>query len=177
MKMRLLVLVTLGLAAASAAPPQQALEFPSIPNFSRLNDQFFVGGQPPMEDLSRLKAKGIRAIVNLRHPAEYNAVEEEAKAKELGLRYFNIPVNPNDLQDSQVEQFLSITSDRHNLPVFIHCTMGVRVATFWMIRRVLVDSWKIEDAETEAQNMGLHNPILLGFAQSYIARHPKKGIK
>ncbi len=45
-----------------------------------------------------------------------------------------------------------------------------------MIRRVLVDDWRIEDAETEAQKMGLRNPILLEFAQSYIARHPKKGI-
>jgi uncharacterized protein (TIGR01244 family) len=177
MKVRLLVLLTLGLAVASAARQQQTLEFPSIPNFLKVNDQFFVGGQPPMGDLSRLKAEGIRAIVNLRQPAEYNAAEEEATAKALGLRYFNIPVNPADLQDSQVEQFLSITSDRHNLPVFIHCTMGVRVATFWMIRRALVDGWKIEDAETEAQNMGLHNPALLEFARNYIARHPKKGIK
>ena len=177
MKTHVLVVAMLWLAAGSAARPQQTLEFPSIPNFLRVNDKVFVGGQPPMEDLSRLKAKGIRAIVNLRQPTEYNAVEEEAKAKALRLRYFNIPVNPADLQDSQVEQFLSITSDRHNLPVFIHCTGGVRVAAFWMIRRVLVDGWKIEDAETEAQNMGLHNPILLAVSESYIARHPKKDIK
>ena len=143
----------------------------------RVSDQFYVGGQPAMEDLARLKAKGIRAIVNLRQPAEYNAAEEEAKAKELGLRYFNIPVNPAGLQDSQVEQFLKITSNRHNLPVFIHCTGGVRVAAFWMIRRVLVDGWKIEDAEAEAQKMGLRNPTLLEFARNYIARHPKKGVK
>lgn len=105
MKMRLLVLVILWLVAASATPPQQALEFPAIPNFSKVSDQFFVGGQPPMEDLSRLKAKGIRAIVNLRQPAEYNAAAEEATAKALGLRYFNIPVNPADLQDAQVSNF------------------------------------------------------------------------
>lgn len=177
MKIYVLALAMLGSAIMSVMQPQQTPEFPSIPNFLRVNDDFFVGGQPPMEDLSLLKAKGIRAIVNLRHPAEYNAAEEEAKVKELGLRYFNIPVNPSDLQDSQVQQFLSITSDRHNLPVFIHCTMGIRVATFWMIRRVVVDGWNIEDAETEARKMGLRNPVLLEFAKSYIARHPKKDIK
>jgi uncharacterized protein (TIGR01244 family) len=177
MKIYVLALATLGSAIISATQPQQAPEFPSIPNFLMVNDQFFVGGQPPMEDFARLKTKGIRVIVNLRHPAEYNAAEEEAKVKELGLRYFNIPVNPGDLRDAQVEQFLSITSDRHNLSVFIHCTMGVRVATFWMIRRVLVDGWKIEDAENEARNMGLRNPVLLEFAKGYIARHPKKDIK
>lgn len=175
MTMRLLVLVTLGFAVASAARPQQSTEFPSIPNFLKVDDRVFVGGQPPMEDLARLKAKGIRAVVNLRQPAEYNAAEEEAKAKEVGLRYFNIPVNPSGFQDSQVEQFLSITSDRHNLPVFIHCGGGVRVAAFWMIRRVLVDGWKIEEAEAEAQKMGLHSPILLAVSESYITRHPKNG--
>ncbi len=176
MKTHLLALATLLLAGGSATHAQQATEFPSIPNFLRVGDQVYIGGQPAMEDLARLKAKGIRAIVNLRHPAEYNAVEEEAKAMELGLRYFNIPVNPNDLQDSQVEQFLKITSDRQNLPIFIHCTKGVRVATFWMIRRVLVDGWKMENAETEARKIGLRNPTLLEFARNYIARHSKKGV-
>jgi len=174
MKTCLLVLATLLLAVGSAAHAQQAPEFASIPNFAQVGKQFYVGGQPAMDDLARLKTKGIGAIVNLRHPAEYNAAEEEAKAKELGLRYFNIPVNPAGIQDSQVEQFLKITSDRQNLPVFIHCTRGVRVAAFWMIRRVLVDGWKIEDAETEAQKMGLRNPALLEFARNYIAHHPQK---
>jgi uncharacterized protein (TIGR01244 family) len=177
MKMHLLVLATLLLAVGSTTHAQQVSEFPSIPNFVQVSEQFYVGGQPAMDDLARLKAKGIRAIVNLRHPAEYNSAEEAAKAKALGLRYFNIPVNPADLQDSQVEEFLRITSDRQNMPAFIHCTGGIRVAAFWMIRRVLVDGWKIEDAEAEAQRMGLRNPILLEFARNYIARHPKKAVK
>lgn len=170
MKTHLLILAAL-LAASATARAQQAPEFPSIPNFLQISDQVYVGGQPAMDDLSKLKAKGIRAIVNLRHPAEHNAAEEEAKAKELGLRYFNIPVNPADLKDAQVEEFLRITSDAQNRPTFIHCARGVRVAAFWMIRRVLVDGWKIADAEAEAQKMGLRNPSLLEFARNYIARH------
>jgi len=173
MKTCLLVLAAL-LAVGSATHAQQTPEFVSTPNFVQVGEQFYIGGQPAMNDLARLKARGIRAIVNLRVPAEYNAAEEEAKAKELGLRYFNIPVNPANLQDSQVEQFLKITSDRQNQPAFIHCAGGPRAAAFWMIRRVLVSGWKIEDAETEAQKMGLRNPALLEFARNYIARHPKK---
>jgi len=181
MRTHLVAATTLFLAGAAALVPtglgraQQTSEFPTIPNFTRVSDQVWVGGQPAMEDLSQLKAKGIRAIVNLRHPAEHNAAEEEGKAKELGLRYFNIPVNPGDIKDEQVEGFLKITSDRRNLPAFIHCTKGVRVAAFWMIRRVLVDGWKIEDAEAEAQKIGLRNPILLEFARNYIARHRSGG--
>ncbi len=34
--------------------------------------------------------------------------------------------------------------------MFIHCTAAIRVGAFWMIRRVLRDGWKVEDAEEEA---------------------------
>jgi protein tyrosine phosphatase (PTP) superfamily phosphohydrolase (DUF442 family) len=64
----------------------------SIRNFLRINDQFCTGGQPRLEHLEKLKAEGVKAIINLRQPGEHRAAEEESKAKELGLRYFNIPV-------------------------------------------------------------------------------------
>ena len=177
MKTHLLVLATLLLAVGSAMRAQHAPEFASIPNFMRVTEQFYVGGQPAMADLAKLKAKGIRTIVNLRQPAEYNAAEEEAKAKQLGLLYFNIPVNHAGLHDSQVEQFLTISSNRQNQPVFIHCAGGGRAVTFWMIQGVLVDDWKIEDAEAVAQKLSVRYPTLLEFARDYIARHPKKGVK
>jgi len=176
MKTHVLVLATLLLAVGSATHAQQATKLPSIPNFLQVSEQVCIGGQPAMEDLVQLKAKGIRAILNLRHPAEYNSADEESKAKELGLHYFNVPIDPADIKDEQVEEFLRITSDRRNLPIFVHCTKGVRAAAFWMIRRVLVDGWKIEDAEAEAQKIGLRNPTLLEFAQNYIAHHSKKGV-
>ena len=89
MKTHRLVLATL-LAVGSATHGQKAPEFPSIPNFLRVSDQVYIGGQPATEDLARLKAKGIRVIVNLRQPAEYNAVEEEAKAKAYALALYAI---------------------------------------------------------------------------------------
>lgn len=176
MKAHVLVLSTLFSAVGSPTHAQQSTKFPSIPNFSQVSDQVCIGGQPAMEDLAQLKGMGIRAIVNLRHPAEYNAAEEEVKAKGLGMRYFNIPIDPSHIRDDQVEEFLKITSDRRNLPVFVHCTKGVRVAIFLMIRRVLVDGWRIEDAEAEAQKIGLHNSTLVEFAKNYIADHSKKGV-
>ena len=63
-----------------------------IRNFLRVNKDFCTGGQPKLEHLEKLKADGVKSIINLRQPSEHRAAEEEAKAKELGLRYFNIPV-------------------------------------------------------------------------------------
>jgi len=160
-------------AAPPAPPTAVPQEYPSIKNFLRINSEICTGGQPTMEDLARMKAEGVRAVLNLRRPSEYNAEEEALKAKDLGLRYFNIPVNGIEPKDEQAGEFLKLLADPQNRPVFIHCTSANRVGAFWMIRRVLVDHWKLDDAETEARKMGLHSQNLLDFARTYIARHSK----
>jgi outer membrane protein assembly factor BamB/protein tyrosine phosphatase (PTP) superfamily phosphohydrolase (DUF442 family) len=143
-----------------------------IRNFLRVNKDFCTGGQPKLEHLEKLKAEGVKSIINLRQPSEHRAQEEAAKAKELGLRYFNIPVAFGNPNDEQVAEFLKITDDPDNRPIFIHCTAAIRVGAFWMIRRVLRDGWKVEDAEEEAKKIGLReSPHWNEFARKYIETH------
>ena len=149
-------------------------ELPPIRNFLRINEQFCTGGQPRLEHLQQLKNDGVKAIINLRPSGEHRAAEEEAKAKELGLHYINIPVVFSDPKDEQATEFLKVTDDPANRPAFIHCASAIRVGAFWMIRRVLRDGWSIEKAEAEAKKVGLNdNPHLNEFARSYIERHRK----
>lgn len=157
-----------------ATQPKPSPEYPSIKNFFRVNNLFCTGGQPTMEDLARMKDEGVRAVLNLRRPSEYSAEEESAKAKALGLRYFTIPVDTAAPRDDQVDEFLKILADPQNRPLFLHCTTNNRASAFWMIRRVLVDGMKLEDAETEAKQAGLHSQNLIDFARSYIERHARK---
>ena len=165
------VVAVLFLAIASVTAQQEAQP---IRNFLRINDQFCTGGQPRLEHLEQLKAEGVKAIINLRQPSEHRAAEEEAKAKELGLRYFNIPVVFADPKEDQVTEFLKITDDPKNRPAFIHCTAAIRVGAFWMIRRILRDGWTIEAAEEEAKKVGLReSPHWNEFARKYIEKHRK----
>ena len=158
-----------------ALPIVAGQELPPIRNFLRVNKEFCTGGQPRLEHLQQLKDEGVKAIINLRPPAEHRAAEEEAKAKELGLRYFNIPVVFGDPKDEQATEFLKLTDDPANRPAFIHCASAIRVGAFWMIRRVLRDGWTVEKAEEEAKKVGLtENPHLNQFARSYIERHRKQ---
>jgi len=39
-----------------------------------------------------------------------------------------------------------------------------------MIRRVLLDNWKVEDAEVEARKIGMHDEKLRDWALDYIKR-------
>jgi protein tyrosine phosphatase (PTP) superfamily phosphohydrolase (DUF442 family) len=164
-------------AAAQTSSGVAAQDFSSIQNFLRLDGQFCTGGQPSMEDLQKMKAQGVRSVVNLRLASEYNSEEEAATARKLDLRYFNIPVDKNDLKDEEAEQFLKVTSDSQNRPIFIHCASANRVGAFWMIRRVLVDNWKVEDAETEGRKVGMHDEKLRDWALAYIKRHQSSGEK
>ena len=146
-----------------------------IRNFLRIDPNFCTGGQPNMQQLEKLKAEGITTIVNLRTADEYNVAQEEAKAKELGLKYFNIPVVYTAPKEEQATEFLKLMSDTKNRPVFIHCTAAIRVGALWLIKRVLQDGWTFENAEQEAQKVGLRNaPHLTEFAKAYIEKHRKK---
>jgi DSP-PTPase phosphatase fused to NAD+ Kinase len=90
---------------------QSVQEAPPIRNFLQVNEQFCTGGQPRLEHLAKLKADGVKSIINLRQPSEHRAPEEEAEAKKLGLRYFNIPVVYGEPKDEQADEFLKITDD------------------------------------------------------------------
>jgi len=145
-----------------------------IQNFLRVNTEICTGGQPTMEQLTALKSEGVTTIINLRTTQEYDAAAEEAKAKELGLRYFNIPVASSGPKDEQAAEFLKLTDDPKNRPAFIHCASANRVGAFWMIRRVLRDNWTMDAAKAEAQKIGLRAQVLTDFATQYIEKNRKK---
>ena len=169
---KLICLLALLLAFPGLARSQDT---PPIRNFVRLSDDFCTGAQPRLEHLEKLKADGVKTILNLRPAGEHRAAEEEAKVKELGLQYFNIPVVFGEPKEEQVAEFFKVTDERKNFPIFIHCAAGIRVGAFWLIRRVLRDGWTLEAAEKEADQIGLReSPHWKEFALKYIEQHRKR---
>ena len=170
--MRAIPIVSLAVTLLNVRPSAGQQDLASIRNFLRVNDQFCTGGQPRPEHFDMLKHEGVKAVINLRTPAEHRADEEESAVKGAGLRYFNIPVVFSSPRPEQVDEFLRITDDPANRPAFIHCASAVRVGAFWMIRRVLRDGWTRSAAEAEAQKIGFkESPDLRNFVLAYIESH------
>ena len=94
-------------------------EVPPIRNFTKVNADFCTAGQPRPEHFAKLKAEGIKTIINLRPPTEHRAAEEEEQAKQAGLKYINIPVVYGTPNEDQVAEFLKITDDKSIRPVFM----------------------------------------------------------
>ncbi|MEN3337262.1 MAG: hypothetical protein V7647_938 [Acidobacteriota bacterium] len=156
--------------AASSGP-----ELPPIRNFLRVTPEFCTGGQPRPEHFAQLKAAGITSVLNLRPPSEHQAAEEQAAVQKAGLKYFNIPVVYTAPADAQADEFLRLTDDPANRPMFIHCAAAVRAGAFWMIRRVLRDGMPVDAALAEARRVGLVDaPHLEAFARKYVESHPPK---
>ena len=167
-----MVIALLALVLAQAPAAQSV---PDIRAFLKVTPDFCTGGQPRPEHFAMLKADGVKAVLNLRQPSEHRAEEEQEAVKAAGLKYFNIPVNFQQPTDASVDEFLKITDDAANRPMFIHCTAAIRVGAYWMIRRVLRDGMTYDAALEEARKIGFRDaPHLEQFARSYIASHQKK---
>jgi protein tyrosine phosphatase (PTP) superfamily phosphohydrolase (DUF442 family) len=173
--MRAATLAFVVVAAVAIAAVAARQEPPPIRNFLKVNTEFCTGGQPRPEHFRTLKADGVKAVLNLRTPGEHRADEEKAEVEKLGMKYFNIPVVYTAPTDAQVDEFLTLTDDPANRPMFIHCTAAIRVGGFWLIRRVVRDGLAFDRALEEARKVGLVNaPHLEEFARGYIERHGKR---
>jgi uncharacterized protein (TIGR01244 family) len=151
-----------------------AQDVPPIRNFLQVNKDFCTGGQPRPEHYAKLKSDGVKAVLNLRTPGEHRADEERSDIEKLGMKYFNIPVVYRTPTDAQADEFLKITDDPVNRPMFIHCTAAIRVGAFWAIRRVMRDGMPVDQALEEARKVGLTNaPHLDEFVRGYATRHGK----
>jgi uncharacterized protein (TIGR01244 family) len=145
-----------------------------VRNFARLETTVACAGATEAEALPAIKKMGFASVINLRVATEPGAEIEkgEAKAKELGLRYFHVPFDGKP-DDAAAKKFLEAITTPGAEPAFIHCAGGNRAATMWLIKRLVVDGWDEERAVKEAISLGQTSETLRAFAIDYGARHKR----
>ena len=141
---------------ASTAIPQSDTKQKDLPNFTRVSDVLYRGGQPTEAGLQELIRLRIKTVVNLRDNDDRARAEGDA-AVAAGLRYFNLPLShfhkPNN---KRVAEILSIINAPENQPVLVHCKRGAdRTGTIVAIYRIERDGWTDDQAKREAERFGL----------------------
>jgi tyrosine-protein phosphatase SIW14 len=166
----LLLVAFAGLAHGDAS-------YSELPNFHQINAQVYRGGQPKAGGLERLRAMGVRTIVNLRGEDDHSRAEGEA-VRRLGLRYYSISLpgfsNP---KDEEVDRVLDIINAPENQPVFVHCHHGKdRTGTIIASYRISHDGWNAEQAKAEAKRYGLSwvQVGMKNYIDHYYARTQRK---
>jgi len=130
--------------------------YEELPNFGRVNERLYRGGQPGKGGMHKLAALGVNTILNLRDDDERASTEAE-QAKLAGLRYFNVPFKRlGRPSDSQIDQVLSLIDAPENGVVFVHCRQGSdRTGTVIAIYRISHDNWTDQEAKREAESFGM----------------------
>ena|SRR5687767_1439192 len=145
----------------------------ALPNFYKVNDTLYRGGQPKPGGWDLLRQLGIKTVINLRD-ADTNAEVEEEDVLSAGLQYFNFPFERwGRPEDREMELVLSIINDPANQPVFIHCQHGAdRTGVVIAVYRLSHDGWTSRRARDEAKRFGL-KPWQLGM-KDYIQDYEKR---
>ena len=175
MRTLLVIGACLALGASGAASQVEKATVPGVTNFTKVDATIACAGATTPAAVAEVKKLGYRSIVNLRRPGEAGAEldAEAAAARDAGLRYIHLPFDHNAPDPAVADQFLKAVTDPANQPVFIHCASGNRVASLWMIKRMVVDGWDADRAAVEATAIGLNSDTLKAFAIEYARTHGK----
>lgn len=102
-------------------------------------DWLWTSGQLSEKDIGTLPALGIEAVINLALPTSSNALPGEAElVAGQGISYFQIPVEWENPQLDQLEQFFSLLAALEGRRLWIHCAMNMRVSAFIHLYRRIV---------------------------------------
>src|SRR5260221_8757419 len=100
------VIASLTLASAFAADTN------NIPNFQKVNDQVYRGGQSSNDGFKDLARLGIKTVVDLRQIGEHSQADEKKVVTGLGMQYISIPMKGKSThKDDHVSSVLWLFDD------------------------------------------------------------------
>jgi protein tyrosine phosphatase (PTP) superfamily phosphohydrolase (DUF442 family) len=125
-----------------------------IPNFAEVAPGIYRGAAPTTEGLEKLKAMGVKTIIDLRIEKK-GQKEEAATAAELGLDRLRIPLGREAPTKKQVATYLETLDNPAKRPVFIHCQYGAdRTGAMVGIYRVTREGWDFDRTWKEMRKYG-----------------------
>ncbi|MCY7353581.1 MAG: protein tyrosine phosphatase family protein [Lysobacter sp.] len=129
-------------------------------------DDLYSGGQPSESELAVLARKGVRTIINLRHPSEATDFDEATAVAAAGMRYVAIPIaGSQDLTRETVARFSQELAKAQACgPVLVHCASANRVGALIALEQAWVQGQDSDGALAAGRAAGL-----AGLEQAVIA--------
>ena len=129
--------------------------FTDIPAFAQVTDRIYRGGYPKPEGYARLKALGVKTIINLSDDEKYAAQEKEI-AKEQGCEVVSIPLGVYTWPEyAKVLKFLETVLSPKAQPGFVHCSNGRdRTGAMIAVYRTIVEGKGPKEGYKEALDHG-----------------------
>lgn len=123
-----------------------------VPNFHKVDNRLYRGGQPSAEGFRELERMGIKTVINVR-----SMESDEELLKGTNLRYIEIPTSSYTIDEGDLAAFLAAVNDPKGGPYFVHCHHGAdRTGAMVAAYRVVYSGWSSSDAEAEMREGGFN---------------------
>jgi len=128
----------------------QAEKLRGVPNFGRVVDNLYRGGQPTSAGFKALHAIGIGIVVNQREKQAETAAEKR-QVEALGMEYVGIPWSAKQKpSNAQIVEFLDLVRANPDTKIFVHCRRGAdRTGVMIASYRIAVEHQSVADAISE----------------------------
>jgi len=138
------------IAGAQVSWCQTEQKLRGLPNFGRVTEELYRGGQPTSDGFSALRAMGVGMIVNFRDERAEMATEKR-EVESLGMKYVGIPWRASDEPSSvQIVEFLDLVRANPNTKIFVHCRRGAdRTGVMIAAYRIAVEHEPVPEAVSE----------------------------
>jgi uncharacterized protein (TIGR01244 family) len=121
----------------------------------KVSDNLSVAGQVTPKELQQLAAEGFKSVLNLRASDEAGFLnDEQQQAKDLGLEYANVPLQPKQSDQELTQQAIEIVNDLPK-PILIHCAGGARAGGIALIATAIQESLSYEEITQRATELGI----------------------
>lgn len=136
--------------------------------FKALDNVLSVCGQVDEDDLVMAAGLGFKTLINNRPDGEVvgqpTSQEIAAWAKQQGLTYHYLPIQPNDLPMDSVVDFGELYQGE-GAPILAFCTSGLRSSVLWSFMMAIMSDGKIDEIIAQSQAHGfdlstLRDPML-----------------
>lgn len=124
-------------------------------------NQLFISSQPDADTFVIAREKGVKTVINLRQPNEFDW-DEKKVANQEGLSYFNIPINATgkSFDPHTIDQISTLVTQHKDQKILLHCSSGNRASAWLALYLANEHSMPIEKSISLAKQVGLTSPVI-----------------
>jgi tyrosine-protein phosphatase SIW14 len=129
---------------------QTETELRGLPNFGRVTQNLYRGGQPTSDGFKQLREMGVGIVVDLRENRT-EVASEKRQVESLGMKSIGIPWSANhEPSSAQIVEFLDLVRANPDTKIFVHCRRGAdRTGVMIAAYRIAAEHKPVADAVSE----------------------------